>query len=37
MKVTRRKFMTAAGGVAAATIAAPAIAQSVPEVRWRCA
>jgi len=37
MKVTRRKFMTAAGGVAAATIAAPAIAQSMPEVRWRCA
>src|SRR5471032_186171 len=37
MKVTRRKFLTAAGGAAAATIAAPAIAQSMPEVRWRCA
>ncbi len=37
MKVTRRKFLTAAGGAAAATIAAPAIAQSLPEVRWRCA
>src|SRR5258705_8889727 len=37
MKVTRRKFLTAAGGAAAATVAAPAIAQSMPEVRWRCA
>jgi len=37
MKVDRRKFMTAAGGVAAASLAAPAIAQSLPEVRWRCA
>src|SRR5574340_169377 len=37
MKLTRRKFLTAAGGAAAATIAAPAIAQSLPEVRWRCA
>jgi TRAP-type mannitol/chloroaromatic compound transport system substrate-binding protein len=37
MKVTRRKFLTAAGGAATAAIAAPAIAQSMPEVRWRCA
>jgi TRAP-type mannitol/chloroaromatic compound transport system substrate-binding protein len=37
MKVTRRKFLTAAGGAAAATMAAPAIAQAMPEVRWRCA
>jgi TRAP-type mannitol/chloroaromatic compound transport system substrate-binding protein len=31
----RRKFLTAAGGIAAGTIAAPAIAQSQPQVRWR--
>jgi TRAP-type mannitol/chloroaromatic compound transport system substrate-binding protein len=37
MKVDRRKFITAAGGAAAASLAAPAIAQSMPEVRWRCA
>lgn len=34
----RRKFLKAAGiGAAATTIAAPAIAQSYPEVKWRCA
>jgi TRAP-type mannitol/chloroaromatic compound transport system substrate-binding protein len=37
MKSNRRKFITGAAGAAAATIAAPAIAQSLPEVRWRCA
>ena len=32
----RRQFLTAAGvGAAAATIAKPAIAQSMPTVRWR--
>jgi TRAP-type mannitol/chloroaromatic compound transport system substrate-binding protein len=32
----RRKFLTAMGaGVAAATIAKPAIAQSMPELKWR--
>ena len=31
----RRKFLTAAGGIAAGTIAAPAIAQSQASVRWR--
>jgi len=40
-KITRRKFVRAAGvggiGAAAATIAAPAIAQSAPELRWRIA
>jgi TRAP-type mannitol/chloroaromatic compound transport system substrate-binding protein len=40
-KVTRRKFIKAAGvgGVAAAatSIAAPAIAQSMPEIKWRLA
>jgi TRAP-type mannitol/chloroaromatic compound transport system substrate-binding protein len=40
-KVTRRKFIKAAGsggvGLAAASIAAPAIAQSAPEVTWRLA
>ncbi len=36
MKVRRRDFFkTAAAGVAATTIAAPAIAQSAPEIRWR--
>ena len=37
--VSRRKFIKAAGagglGVASTAIAAPAIAQSTPEVRWR--
>ncbi len=34
----RRKFLKAAGiGAAATTIAAPAIAQSNPEIKWRCA
>jgi TRAP-type mannitol/chloroaromatic compound transport system substrate-binding protein len=37
----RRTFLTTAGaagaGVAASTIAAPAIAQSQPEIKWRCA
>ena len=40
-KVDRRKLLkrTAAGGVATAvagTLAAPAIAQSMPELKWRC-
>jgi TRAP-type mannitol/chloroaromatic compound transport system substrate-binding protein len=36
--VNRRRFLTAAGIAAAATpIAAPAIAQSLPEVKWRIA
>ena len=36
--MNRRKFLAAAGaGAAAGTLAAPAIAQSLPEVRWRCA
>ena len=38
-KVTRRRFIKAAGagglGAAAATVAAPAIAQSSPEIKWR--
>ena len=37
MKTTRRKFISGAAGAAAAAVAAPAIAQSLPEVRWRCA
>jgi TRAP-type mannitol/chloroaromatic compound transport system substrate-binding protein len=40
-KVSRRKFMHAASagavGTAAAAIAAPAIAQSMPEIKWRLA
>jgi TRAP-type mannitol/chloroaromatic compound transport system substrate-binding protein len=33
----RRKFLKASGvGLAGATIAAPAIAQSMPEIKWRC-
>jgi TRAP-type mannitol/chloroaromatic compound transport system substrate-binding protein len=33
----RRQFLTAAGtGAAAAVIAKPAIAQSMPEIKWRC-
>ena len=40
-QVTRRKFIKTAGaggiGAAAASIAAPAIAQSAPEVKWRLA
>ena len=32
----RRQFLKAAGiGVAAAAIASPAIAQSMPEIKWR--
>src|SRR6202012_3889327 len=32
----RRQFLKAAGaGMAASTVAAPAIAQSMPEVKWR--
>jgi TRAP-type mannitol/chloroaromatic compound transport system substrate-binding protein len=32
----RRQFLKAAGlGVAASAIAAPAIAQSMPELKWR--
>jgi len=35
-KIDRRKLITTAGvGAAAATIAAPAIAQSAPEIKWR--
>lgn len=38
-KVTRRKFIKAGGaagvGVASAALAAPAIAQSMPEIKWR--
>jgi TRAP-type mannitol/chloroaromatic compound transport system substrate-binding protein len=34
----RRQFLATAGiGAAATTIAAPAIAQSQPEIKWRCA
>ena len=34
----RRAFLTSAGvGVAASTLAAPAIAQTNPEIHWRCA
>jgi len=40
-KLTRRRFFKAAGagslGVAASSIAAPAIAQSSPEIKWRLA
>jgi TRAP-type mannitol/chloroaromatic compound transport system substrate-binding protein len=33
----RRQFLKAAGvGLAASTVAAPAIAQSMPELKWRC-
>ena len=33
----RRSFLTTAGtGLAATTLAAPAIAQSAPELKWRC-
>jgi TRAP-type mannitol/chloroaromatic compound transport system substrate-binding protein len=33
----RRQFLRAAGlGVAASAVAAPAIAQSMPELKWRC-
>jgi len=33
----RRSFLTTAGvGVAATSLAAPAIAQSMPELKWRC-
>src|ERR1700754_3693781 len=33
----RRKFLKTAGlGVAGSAIAAPAIAQSMPEIKWRC-
>ncbi len=37
-RISRRKFLkaSAAGGVASAGIAAPAIAQSMPELKWRC-
>ncbi|MFL5002807.1 MAG: ABC transporter substrate-binding protein, partial [Xanthobacteraceae bacterium] len=34
----RREFLQAAGlGLAASTVAAPAIAQSSPEIKWRLA
>jgi TRAP-type mannitol/chloroaromatic compound transport system substrate-binding protein len=33
----RREFLRAAGvGMAAAAVAKPAIAQSMPELKWRC-
>jgi len=33
----RRQFLTAIGaGAATAAIAKPAIAQSMPELKWRC-
>src|SRR6185369_1873409 len=33
----RRQFLTTAGlGLAGSAVAAPAIAQSMPEIRWRC-
>jgi TRAP-type mannitol/chloroaromatic compound transport system substrate-binding protein len=33
----RRQFIKAAGlGIAASAVAAPAIAQSMPEIKWRC-
>jgi len=33
----RRQFLKAAGlGIAGSAVAAPAIAQSMPEVKWRC-
>src|SRR5258705_11405435 len=36
--MNRRKFLTQVGtGAAVGAVAAPAIAQSQPEVRWRCA
>ena len=34
-KIARRRFLTATGGVAASAIAAPAIAQSMPALKWR--
>ncbi|HEY2978173.1 MAG TPA: twin-arginine translocation signal domain-containing protein, partial [Burkholderiaceae bacterium] len=35
---SRRKFIHTAGvGAAAAAIAAPALAQSMPEIKWRLA
>ncbi len=34
----RRQFLKSAGiGLAASTLAAPAIAQTMPEIKWRCA
>jgi TRAP-type mannitol/chloroaromatic compound transport system substrate-binding protein len=33
--VNRRSLLAASGGVAAAAVAAPAVAQSMPEVKWR--
>src|SRR5207244_5426802 len=40
-KVTRRKFIKAASaggiGAAAASLAAPAVAQTMPEIKWRMA
>src|SRR3954447_693710 len=37
-RMARRKFLTAGGwGLAASAVAAPAIAQSMPEVKWRYA
>src|SRR5262245_30554618 len=37
-RMERRKFLTAGGlGLAASAVAAPAVAQSMPEVKWRLA
>src|SRR5678816_2961598 len=36
--MNRRKFLTQVGaGAAVGAVAAPAIAQSMPEIKWRCA
>ena len=37
MTLSRRKFISGAAGAGAATLAAPAIGQSAPQVRWRLA
>jgi TRAP-type mannitol/chloroaromatic compound transport system substrate-binding protein len=37
MSMERRKFLSAGAGVAGAALAAPAIAQSQPTIRWRMA
>jgi TRAP-type mannitol/chloroaromatic compound transport system substrate-binding protein len=36
MKCGRRKFLAASTAVVASSIAAPAIAQSRPQIKWRC-
>jgi TRAP-type mannitol/chloroaromatic compound transport system substrate-binding protein len=37
MVMNRRSLLTGAGGAAAAAVAAPALAQAMPEVKWRLA